>query len=302
VICGTESYPKKIAAVWEEVLKHNHVIGDFSWTSMDYFGESGIGRSFYDQTGSLFADYPWHISNCGDIDICGEIKPQGEYRKVVWNERKVPYIAVLKPEHYGKKEIVSSWGWSDVERSWSFPGVEGQKVRVDVYSNAEEIELIINGKVVERKIVGTEEPFKVSFDVTYEEGNIEAIAYMNNAETGRDKLETVGEPVALVLKTDCNQLAAGYEDLSYITCEIVDENGRHVPYADNSISIEVTGQGKLQGMGTGNPVSTEGYVGPSRSAYNGKVLAVVRSKEEGKILVMAKAEGLGAASLELESL
>lgn len=301
VICGTESYPKKIAAVWEEVLKHNHVIGDFSWTSMDYFGEAGIGRSFYDETGSLFANYPYHISNCGDIDICGEIKPQGEYRKVVWNERKAPYIVVLKPEHYGKKEIVSSWGWSDVMRSWSFPGAEGQKVRVDVYSNAEEIELMINGKAVERKAVGTEEPFKVSFDVVYEEGNIEAIAYSNNAETGRDKLETVGKSAALVLKTDRSQLAAGYQDLSYVTCEIVDDNGRHVPYADHSISIEVTGEGNLQGMGTGDPVSTEGYVGPSRNAYNGKVLAVVRSKDAGKILITARAEGLTETSLELES-
>lgn len=212
----------------QEVLKHNHVIGDFSWTSMDYFGEAGIGRSFYDGTGSLFADYPYHISNCGDIDICGEIKPQGEYRRVVWNERKAPYIVVLKPKHYGKKEIVSSWGWSDVMRSWSFLGAEGQKVRVDVYSNAEEIELMINGNAVERKAVGIDEPFKVSFDVEYEEGNIEAIAYTNNSETGRDKLETVGKPAMLVLKADRNKLKAGYQDLSYVTCEVVDENGRQI--------------------------------------------------------------------------
>jgi beta-galactosidase len=302
VICGTESYPKKIAAVWEEVLKHNHVIGDFSWTSMDYFGEAGIGRSFYDETGSLFADYPWHISNCGDTDICGEIKPQGEYRKVVWNERKVPYIVVLKPEHYGKKEIVSSWGWSDVIRSWSFPGTEGQKVRVDVYSNAEEIELMINAKAVERKVVGIEEPFKVSFDVAYEEGNIEAIAYTNNDEIGRDKLETVSRPASLILKADRIKLTAGYQDLSYVICEVVDENGRLVAYANNSISIEVTGEGSLQGIGTGDPMSTEGYVGSSRSAYKGKILAVVRSKAEGKILITARAEGLTEASLELESL
>lgn len=302
VICGTESYPKKIAQVWEEVLKHNHVIGDFSWTSMDYFGEAGIGRSFYDETGSLFADYPWHISNCGDIDICGEIKPQGEYRRIVWNERKAPYIVVLKPEHYGKKEIVSSWGWSDVERSWSFTGVEGQKVRVDVYSNAEEIELMINGNAVERKAVGIDEPFKVSFDVAYEKGTIEAIAYTNNSETGRDKLETVGEPASLILKADRSKLKAGYQDLSYVTCEVIDANGNIIPYAENLVSIKVTGEGILQGMGTGNPISTEGYVGPSRKAYNGKALAVVRSKEEGKIFVTAKSEGLAEASLELESI
>ena len=302
VICGTESYPKKIAEVWNEVLKYNHVIGDFSWTSIDYFGEAGIGRSFYDETGSLFANYPWHISNCGDIDICGEIKPQGEYRKIVWNERKTPYIAVLRPEHYGKKEIVSSWGWSDVARSWSFPEAEGNSVRVDVYSNADEIELIINGKTTERKVVGIEESYKVSFDVVYEKGTIEAVAYTNNVETGRDKLGTVDKPVSLILKADRSQLAAGYQDLSYVTCDVVDEDGNVVPYADNLITIEVTGEGSLQGIGNGDPISTERYVGSSRKAYKGKLLAVIRSKEKGKIFVTARAEGLAEASLELESL
>lgn len=301
IICGTESYPKKIAEVWEKVMKYNHVIGDFSWTSMDYFGEAGIGRSFYNETGGLFGEYPWHISNCGDIDICGEIKPQGEYRKVVWNERKAPYIVVLKPEHYGKKEIVSSWGWSDVVRSWSFPGNEGKKVRIDIYSNAQEVELVINGVVIERKKVGIEEAFKVSFDAVYEAGYIEAIAYNNGVELGRDIIETVEKPKALLLKVDKNSIKAGYQDIVYITCEVVDENERVVPYANNLISIEVTGEGTLQGIGTGNPISTEGYVGSSRSVYNGKVIAVVRSKEVGKIVINAKSEGLLEASIELES-
>lgn len=301
IICGTESYPKKIAEVWEKVMKYNHVIGDFSWTSMDYFGEAGIGRSFYNETGGLFGEYPWHISNCGDIDICGEIKPQGEYRKVVWNERKAPYIVVLKPEHYGKKEIVSSWGWSDVVRSWSFPGNEGKKVRIDIYSNAQEVELVINGVVIERKKVGIEEAFKVSFDAVYEAGYIEAIAYNNGVELGRDIIETVEKPKALLLKVDKNSIKAGYQDIVYITCEVVDENERVVPYANNLISIEVTGEGTLQGIGTGNPISTEGYVGSSRSVYNGKVIAVVRSKEVGKIVINAKSEGLLEGSIELES-
>lgn len=300
IICGTESYPKKIAEVWKEVMKHNHVIGDFSWTSMDYLGESGIGRSFYDETGGLFGEYPWHISNCGDIDICGDIKPQGVYRKVVWGERKAPYITVLKPQHYGKKEIVSSWGWADVVRSWSFPESEGEKVRIDIYSNAQEVELIINGIVIERKKVGVDELFKVSFDAVYESGSIEAVAYTNGIIVGKDIIETVSKPIALSLKADKNNLKAGYEDIVYITCEVVDENGRVVPYASNLISIEVFGQGNLQGIGTGNPISTEAYVGSSRSAYNGKIFAIVRSKESGKVYITATANELKESKLELQ--
>lgn len=302
IICGTESYPKKIAEVWEKVMKYNHVIGDFSWTSIDYFGEAGIGRSFYNETGGLFGEYPWHISNCGDIDICGEIKPQGEYRKVVWNERKAPYIVVLKPEHYGKKEIVSSWGWSDVVRSWSFPGNEEEKVRVDIYSAAQEIELVVNGEVIGRKEVGIEEAFKVSFDAVYEAGYIEAIAYNDGVEVGRDVIETVGEPKELILRVDKNELKAGYQDIAYITCEVVDENRRVVPYANNLISIEVTGEGSLQGIGSGDPISTERYVGANRSAYNGKVFAVVRSKNKGNIVITAKAKDLNGMRVDVESI
>lgn len=302
IICGTESYPKKIAEVWKEVMKYSYVIGDFSWTSMDYFGEAGIGRSFYDETGGLFGEYPWHISNCGDIDICGEIRPQGEYRKIVWGERKTPYITVLKPEHYGKEEIVSSWGWSDVVRSWSFSGNEGEKVRIDIYSNAEEIELIINGVVIDRKKVGVDELFKVSFNAIYESGNVEAVAYTNGIVVGRDRIETVGKPIALSLKVDKNNLKAGYQDIAYITCEVVDKNGNIVPYSNDLISFDVSGEANLQGIGTGNPISTEGYVGSSRRAYNGKVIAVVRSKESGKVYITATANELKEARLELECL
>ena len=70
--------------------------------------------------------------------------PQGKYRQLMWDTIEGPVITVLKPEHYGRKEAVSTWGWSDVRESYSWPGYEGKMIRVDIYSKAEEIELLVN--------------------------------------------------------------------------------------------------------------------------------------------------------------
>jgi beta-galactosidase len=299
VICGTESYPKMMASVWKKVEENPHVIGDFTWTAIDYIGESGIGRSFYDETGNLFGEYPWHISNCGDLDICGFIRPQGEYRKILWNKRKEPYLAILKPEHFGKKEIVSAWGWSDVVHSWSFPSNVGQKVRVDIYSNADEVELLINGSSIGRKTVNEE--LKVSFEVEYTPGSIEAINYRNGKKAETDRIETCGKPFSLLLEVEEeNWGSSNSDELKYITCSIVDENGLLVPYAEHLVNVEVGGAGELAAIGTGDPISEERYKVFFRKVYNGKLLIVVRGKEQGKAIVSARAEGIREHFIEIE--
>jgi beta-galactosidase len=291
VICCTESYPKMMTAVWKKVEENPHVIGDFTWTAMDYLGESGIGRSFYDETGNLFGDYPWHIANCGDLDICGFTRPQGEYRKILWNKRKEPYLAILKPEHFGKKEIVSAWGWSDVIHSWSFPEREGQKVRVDIYSNAEEVELVINGSSIGKKLVNEE--LKACFEVIYTPGVIEAINYRYGRKAETNRIETCGKPDGIHLEVvKENWTSAKTDDLRYITCSIVDQNGLFVPYAEHLVQVEISGAGELAGIGTGDPISEENYTELFRKVYNGKLLIIVRAKGKGKTAVSAKAEGL----------
>jgi beta-galactosidase len=299
VICGTESYPKMMASVWKKVEENPHVIGDFTWTAMDYLGESGIGRSFYDETGNLFGEYPWHISNCGDLDICGFIRPQGEFRKILWNKRKEPYLAILKPEHFGKKEIVSSWGWSDVIHSWSFPEKEGQNVRIDIYSNADEVELLINGSSIGKKSVNDE--LKVSFEAIYTPGTIEAINYRNGKKAETDRIETCGKPYGIHLEIEKENWSSNHtDDLHYIICRVVDEKGLLVPHAEHLIQADVSGAGELVAIGTGNPLSEESYTESFRKAYNGHLLMIVRGTGKGKTIISARADGINDSSIEIE--
>ncbi len=88
VMVGTESTPGEAFEHWMAVLDHPYIIGDFVWTSLDYLGESGIGRVHFEDTDRTFlGEYPWHQANCGDLDVCGFKRPQSYYRDILWQAR-----------------------------------------------------------------------------------------------------------------------------------------------------------------------------------------------------------------------
>ena len=104
-----------------------HVIGDFTWTSFDYIGEAGIGKSVWLDEGanpraammmSHSSAFPWRTANDADFDICGFERPQLAYRRIVWGSGET-YIAVHDPAGYGKFEAVSQWGWPQVHNHWN---------------------------------------------------------------------------------------------------------------------------------------------------------------------------------------
>ncbi|MCX7801232.1 MAG: hypothetical protein N2109_12935, partial [Fimbriimonadales bacterium] len=86
VIWGTESFPKEAHDSWVPALRHAWVVGDFVWTGMDYVGEAGIGHFRYPGEPDDWADpsVAYTAAGCGDIDLAGDIRPQGLFRQVLW--------------------------------------------------------------------------------------------------------------------------------------------------------------------------------------------------------------------------
>lgn len=303
VICGSESFPKHTARDWEKVMRFNHVIGDFAWTGWDYIGESGLGRVRYDGNKEILGTYPWHIANCGDIDICGFRKPQSYYREIVWGLREEPYIVTQHPQHFGREVTTTVWGWPDVHHRWSWEGFENKPCKVTVYAKADEVELQLNGKVIDRKRCGESYPFEVDFELPYEPGELLAITYIDGIEQARNQLVTPGKAHRLQLDTDRAIIAEEYGSLAYVTCNVVDEAGSKVAAGAFEIRVDVTGAGQLIGLGTGDPISEEKYTGPFRSSYNGSLLAIVSSNgAPGEISIFAQAEGLQPAHARIKIL
>lgn len=278
LIVGTESYPKAMKTVWERTMAHSYVLGDFTWTAFDYLGESGIGHAFYDQKGSLFCDYPWHMGNCGDYDICGFIRPQGKFRKLLWDVEKGPIVTVLRPEHMGKEEVVSSWGWPDVVESYTWPGYEGKEIRLDIYSKAEEVEISINDRIVKREKMPDTNILQTI--VVYEPGILKVTEYTSGEQLESCILNTVA-PAKHLCMTVLNENTE-HDDVVVIVIEATDNQGNRDTSYSGTIRCVLGNNAVLIGMGTGNPVGDENYTEGICDMYEGRALLIVKKEEQDK--------------------
>ncbi|MEU0303576.1 glycoside hydrolase family 2 TIM barrel-domain containing protein [Streptomyces sp. NPDC006175] len=304
VIVGTETWPTVIDRNWALVEKHPHVIGDFTWTGLDYLGETGIGVVKYaaaaDGGQGFSTAYPGLSAFCGDLDLTGHRRPVSYYREIVFGRRSEPYIAVRRPEHHGVPVTVSTpWAWSDSVSSWSWPGFEDAPVHVEVYAEAEEVELLLDGESLGRAPVGTERAFQADFEVLHHPGELVAVAYRAGAETGRTLLVSARKNLRLTVAADRDELCAGTRDLAFVALTLTDDRGVLQNALDRDVRVTVSGAGILQGLGSGAPVTGETFHGAVRRTFDGRALAVVRPTGSGTITVEAVADGCAPARLAL---
>ncbi len=316
VILGTESFPMQIDRVWDKVERLPFVIGDCTWTCFDYIGEAGIGKSAFlepaensDQSAPspFVSAFPWRLANDADYDINGSLLPQGVYRKIVWGSRQTGLYS-YDPADFDREEWVSAWGWPAVSACWNWKGQEGKPVKVVAYSSAQEIELRLNGRVLERKAAGKENRYMAIFDTVYEPGVLTAVSFSQGQEISSCTLRTTGLPAALRLTADRQTLPADGHSVCYVAVEVVDGEGRIVPDTEFSLQAAVTSPteensceiGWLAGFGSSNPITTENYTVGQFTTYRGQVMAILRSGYEPGILVLRiRAAGLPDASLEI---
>jgi beta-galactosidase len=250
--------------------------------------------------GGFFKRDPWPVFNNyqGDIDLIGNRKVPSYYQFVVWGKSKVEMF-VHRPIPEGKKEVTSPWGFPDELKSWNWPGLEGEKFQVHVYTRSQQVKLELNGKIVGEQNVDLMKSITATFEVPYEPGTLIAHCYDNDKESASQTLETTGKPIAVRLIADRIQIKADRNDLSYVRAEIIDSKGNIVPDADNIVvNFVVTGNGKVAGVGNGNPRDLSSFQQPRKKAYQGICLAIIRPETiHGKISVRATAEGLKEASL-----
>jgi beta-galactosidase len=230
--------------------------GGFAWTGFDYRGEP--------------TPYGWPSINSqfGIVDMCGFPKDYFFYYKAWWG--KDPSL-----------HLFPHWNWH---------GREGDEIPVWVYSNLEEVELVVNGNSLGRQKVPR--LGHVQWNVKYEPGAIEARAYRGGSVVLTEKRETTGPAASIRLTADRTQINADGEDVSMLTVEALDKEGRLVPIADNKIAFTVAGPGKLIGVGNGDPNCLESDKEPKRSLFNGLAQVIIQStKHPGIIHVTANKDG-----------
>ena len=248
---------------WEAIAKQPSFAGGFSWTGFAYRGEP-----------TPFG-WPAVSSFFGAMDLCGFPKTEFYIRQALWIKDK----PVLR--------LVPHWNW---------PDKLGQNIKVMAISNADSVKLLLNGNVIGEKTV---KPFEmVEWQVPYEPGILQAIAFKNGKQVATFNDETTGAPVALKLTPDRKSIDATGSDAVPITVEAVDAKGRHVPTANTLVTFKVSGAGRSIGHGNGDPNSHEDEKGNTRSLFNGLAQIIIQGGDaKGKVILEASAAGMKPAKL-----
>jgi beta-galactosidase len=251
---------------WKFANAHPWLAGGFVWTGFDYRGEP--------------SPYEWPniSSQYGIIDTCGFPKDTFYYYQSWWTLQPVLHL-------------FPHWNW---------PGRDGQEIAIWVYSNLDRVELFLNGRSLGAKQMNKDS--HLAWVVKYSPGTLEARGYKDSKLVLTSRRETIGQAAKLVLKADGEEILANGEDVRMFAVEVEDTRGRIVPTADNRVAFRVSGEGKLIGVGNGDPTSHEPDKGTSRKAFSGLCMAIVQStKNPGNITVEATSPGLAAASATVRS-
>ena len=179
---------------------------------------------------------------------------------------------------------------------WNWPGKEGQNIDVWVHSNADRVELFLNGTSLGAKDMPR--LGHLEWKVPYAPGKLEAKGYKDGKLIASDVVETTGAATQIRLTPDRKTMKANGEEVIMVEVALLDDKGRVVPYADNEVTFDVRGAGQVGGVGNGDPSSHEPDKASKRHAFHGLCMAVIQAAETpGSVQVMATAPGLKSATV-----
>ncbi len=272
-----------VEQLWKFVRSNDYVAGDFMWTGIDYLGEGGVS------------------SPSGVLDTCGFRKDGYYFYQSQWTTN--PMVHVLP--------------------HWNWKGNEGRPLTVYAYTNCDTVELFLNGRSLgikgyEFPMEGMEKDWGImparsrelrttsdlhlAWDVTYEPGTLRAVGKRAGQVVATDEVTTTGEPFAVQLTADKAAAAADGRDVIHAVVRIVDSQGRTVPTADNLVTFELRGEGRIIGVDNGNGSMTESFHGSERHAFNGYCLAILQTtRSPGTISLTARSDGLREAAVGVTS-
>ena len=211
---GTEN---RIERGWKFYAERPWGCGLFYWTGFDYRGEPNPLK------------YPATDSEFGILDYCGFWKDEAWYLKSWWTDEPTLHIFP----------------------HWNLQGHEGEEVELWTYSNCDEVELTVNGKKLSRQTMPKNGHLK--WKAVYKPGKVVATGYKNGKRIMTQVIETTKPAAVVVLKSDRQQITADGRDVAVITVEIQDSKGRLVPDACQMLDITLAGDGRILGVGNGDP-------------------------------------------------
>lgn len=244
--------------------------GQFIWTGWDYIGEP--------------TPYTTKNSYFGQIDTAGFFKDSAYIFRSAWTDfESAPFV-----------HIYPHWDHS-----------EGQRVDVRAATNAPLVKLFKDGELIAEKRLDHKHGKELTLDtqIDYSSGELTAIAYdENGVEKARDFVRSFGDTARLRLTAECFNDDKGFHangtDLMFIDISAYDKNGVFTANANNRVTVEVSGAGRLIGLDNGDSTDYDEYKGVSRRLFSGKLLAIIAATDKsGEVIVKVTSKGLPDAEI-----
>lgn len=294
-IIGTEN--SKNRGSWVIVRDNPAYAGMFLWTGADYLGEA-------DRAGWPFISNP-----SGLVDRTDAVKPIGWERASWWSEKPVVKLARRVTEVIDTSELPTMVGVAmpqpkgpGVLADWTPAKTDAHTEKVEVYSNAPDAELFLNGKSLGRKPRNADDSARL-WDVTYASGTLKAVGYDAAGKAiADDSLTTAGPAAKLSLTPEQSELAPGFDNIGFIRVQVTDTKGVPIPDAAQTLKITIDGPGALAAFDNGSPTDHTAFASPERKAWQGKALVMVRATDtKGVIKVIVTGEGLKPATVTIKA-
>ncbi len=289
-------------------------IGQFIWSGFDYLGEP-----------TPYAVFPVGVSSFGTIDTAGFAKDSFYLYQSQWIDKDMVHLLPGNWDQWHEGEDVEVWVNSNVQTAELFlngkslgrKSFDEKKTAYGktYYETSEKTSddktwgdstnpggYTSPGAVLDEGELNSGK-LHLTWTVPYEAGTLEVKAYDEDGNiVATDSVTTSEAPYTIQAKADRTVLAADGSSLSYIECTIVDEKGNMVPDAGNLVKFDVQGDAvSIFGVDNGKQESTELYKygnvesnsHSERSAYNGKVLVILKSnKTAGDAVLTISSDGL----------
>lgn len=241
------------------------------------------GNSFGDANWVMF-DY--NRGYAPDIESSGiqDIFRIPKFTHYFYQSQVGPELEESNSEFYGPMVHIANY-WSDPDFT-----------KVRVYSNAEEVALLLNGEEIARQQPDTDRvstelnhpPFTFELD-EFTSGTLKAEAYINGEVVATHERVTPEEPSKIEMSVDLSgkEIQSGVHDAVFVYATVTDESGTTVWDAENLVEFKLEGEGELIGH---NAIDAEA----------GIATILFRAGEEpGSVTIRATSEGLEAGSIQL---
>ena len=243
----------------------NKVIGLAYWGAIDYLGES--------------MGWPQKGWAQGVFYISLDPKPKAYYMRSFFKpDEPVVHMAVLQSE---KLEMWNGVAMANDRMSENWNLSDGSKANIYIYTNGDEVELLLNGKSLGRKanpIDNAKLRNQIRWgEIDYKPGKLEAVAYKNGKVIARHALETTGKPAKIIAEPDNNTWKADGMDLQHIKLTVVDGKGRRVYNYNDELQFNVTGDASIVAVTNGDISTDEIATQQHVRLWQGQAVVILRS-------------------------